>query len=205
VRASSRLVLVWTSISLVAVAVGWSALDSAIGTGSPEQAEVAALDPSVLAPSPRFSASSTPTALPARLTASPSKAAVKRADRRTPPRTTPEPDRSASPRPAGPPPASPSPSHRRGDPRSNLPPGQDQPDEAVRDVATEGGSATVGYSDDQVYLLDYAPRPGFQVQGSRLAHDYIVVRFLARSHASTIYAFVDSAGAFRVKVVEENA
>lgn len=195
--------LVWTSISLVAVAVGWAALGSAIGTGSPEPVEVAALDPSVLRPSPP-QASSTPTALPGPATASP-KAGTKvvtRAGRRTQPTSTPtsRPTATPSASPSGLP--SPTPSEgERGDGRRSGP--HDSPEEVVRDVDTEGGTATIGFSNDEVYLLDHEPAPGHDTQGDRRADDYIVVRFLAPGHSSTIHAYVDGEGAMRIKIIEE--
>jgi hypothetical protein len=204
VRATSRLVLVWTSISLVAVAVGWAALGSAIGTGSPEPVEVAALDPSVLAPSPP-QVSSAPTALPSSVMPSPraGDAVVTRTGRRTKPKPTRTPSSTPTP------PASPSstPSPAASEPSPDAPhrhdPRDRPPDEVVREVDTECGSATIGYSGDRVYLLDYEPAPGHATQGDRRADDYIVVRFLSRTRSSTIHAFVDGEGALRTEVFEE--
>jgi len=205
VRATSRLVIVWTSISLVAVAVGWAALNSAIDTDSPEQVEVAALDPSVLSPTPSAGSRN---ALPAPATPHPSKAAnrVVRAGRDTQPRKSdPSPRRTPTSRPA---PAPVSPSPKQPDPHrydEQPPPERVPPGETVREVNTQGGTAAIGYSDGGVYLVDSVPEPGYVVQGDRQAADSIVVRFLTFDHASTIYAFVDGAGVFNIKVVEEGA
>lgn len=202
-RASSRLVLGWSSISLVAVAIGWAALDSVIETETPEPTEVAALDPSVLSPSPS-PPPATPAVLPTSVAPSPSKAArvVQPATRPAPPPSRPSTPASPIPRP------SPSTSPAQGDPetdsRDSPEPPNDQPtDEVVRTVKTEGGTATIGFTDSQVYLVDYTSAPGYMAQGERRDAESIVVRFIGVRHASTIHAYVDGEGTFRVNVVEE--
>ena len=87
-RASSRLVLGWTSVSLVAVAMGWAALDSVIDTETLEPAEVAALDPAVLSPRPSPPPQGTPTASPSTVPPDPREAGpfVRRAAQRAYPR-----------------------------------------------------------------------------------------------------------------------
>ncbi len=204
VRATSRLVLVWTSISLVAVAVGWAALDSAIGTGNPEPAEVAALDPSVLAPSPPAPSATTGKPLPDPK-ASPSKAAraVTSTGRRSRPRSTPDPTKSPV-FPTMPPTPSASPSFEQDEPTSE-PNNRAGPGEIVREVDTDGGSATIRFSEVSVHLLDYEVMPGYTVSGTREAEDYIIVRFLSSYRASTIHAYVDGDGTFRVKIIEERS
>jgi hypothetical protein len=71
-------------------------------------------------------------------------------------------------------------------------------------VKSEGGNATFGFSDDQVYLVDYTTAPGYMAEGERLDAEAIVVRFVGMRHASTIHAYVDGEGVFRVEVFEED-
>jgi hypothetical protein len=204
-RASSRLVLGWTSISLVAVAIGWAALDSVIDTETLEPTEVAALDPAVLSPSPT-APPATPAASPSSVAPSPSKAApvVQRATRSASP--SPRPSMPASPIPRPSPSTSPVPGDPENDGRHGPEPPTDQsPDDVVRTVKTEGGTATIGFSGDQVYLLDYTTVPGYMAQGERVDAESIVVRFIGMRHTSTIHAYVDGEGTFHVKVIEEGA
>jgi hypothetical protein len=203
-RASSRLVLGWTSISLVAVAIGWAALDSVIETETQEPVDVAALDPAVLSPSPPAQGPShTPAALPRTVAPSPTKTkrVVQPANRRAPRRTPLPTPASPLPRPSSSP--SPEPGEPGGEGRGPSPPSNQSPDEVVRTVKTEGGTATVAYFGSQVYLVDYTTAPGFVAQGERMDAESITVRFIGILHSSTVHAYVDGEGTFRVKVYEE--
>jgi hypothetical protein len=209
VRASSRLVLVWTSISLAAVAVGWAGLSSAIDTGTTEPAEVAALDPSILAPKQAVKA---PPRAPAGLptaTSSPSKAAQQVSRPGAQPRRTgpASPTVPSQPRrnPARPTPTV-GPTGSTGEDEITAPPAAPTLEyDVVRDVSTAGGTARIGFSDGRVYLLAYDPRPGFETQDVRTSDDSIELRFAAARHVSTLHAYVDSARSYRVSVVEEGA
>jgi len=205
VRASSRLVLVWTSISLVAVAVGWAGLSSAIDTGTTEPAEVAALDPSILAPK---QAGKSPPRAPAGLpdaSSSPSRAAQQRPSgqpRRTGPAspTVPSQPKRGPVRPT----PTVGPTSSTGVDEITAPPAERTLEyDVVRDVSTAGGTARIGFSDGRVYLLAYDPRPGFETQGVRTTDESIELRFAAARHVSTLHAYVDSARSYRVSVVEE--
>ena len=205
VRASSRLVLVWTSISLVVVAVAWAALGSAIQTGSPDPTEVAALDPSMLrpAPTPTAKATTTPKALPS---PTPSKAAqaVNRADRGAQGRqaTTPPPSRrTPTPRPSA---STSSPIEEPAGSYPQVPNRQDTPMEVVRELNSIGGIATVGFADGLVYLLEYHESKGYAPELTQAATS-VVMRFTSQHHVSTIRAYVDSAaGTYHATIVEED-
>jgi hypothetical protein len=203
VRASSRLVLVWTSISLVAVAVAWAALSSAIETSPPEPGEVAALDPSILIPKPSPKPITPATALP-RPTASKAAQAVTRAGRGTAQRTT-TPSPTPTPRILR---AAPAPSpYPAGDTVSlppELPDRQNSPMDIVRDFHSAGGDATVRFSDGHVYLVSYQPAAGYDTAkqpGTELA---IAVSFVSPQHTSTISAYVDADGTYHAKIIEED-
>lgn len=200
VRASSRLVLVWTSVSLTAVAVGWAALSSAVSPGGGGQTEVAALDPSILSPSVTPKPSASPTALPSSVPPSPGKAARTVPEKYQQPRaavTTGPPTRPVTRpnlSPSTPPPAV-------GDTRGQ-PERADAPD-YVRHVNCQGGLADIAFTGTQVYLADYTPSAGFTVDGKRESPSSIVVRFVGPRHVSTVHAYVDGDGAYHVDIQEE--
>jgi hypothetical protein len=217
-HATSRLVIVWTSVSLMTVGAAWLALDSALDTATTGSDRVSAFDPSVLGPTAiggpagRSSkrASAVPSAVPA---PAPDPVVVTRSTGTTwqsRPRdndSPPAPAGTASPRP---PPPSPTPTK----PRPTLtaspvkptrsPEVDPQPDEVVRSVRTDGGRATLGCAKGVVSLRDHVAEVGYDMLAFRKAADAMVVRFVGEGHTSTIYAYLDENRVFRITVQEED-
>jgi hypothetical protein len=203
VRASSRLVLVWTSISLVAVAVAWAALRSAIDTSPQDPAEVAALDPSILIAKPTFKPSAPPAVLP-RPTASKAAQHVTRAGRGTAQRvTTPSPTPKPRTLRAGPAPT-PNPAGDTASLPPELPSRQNSPMDIVRDFHAVGGDVTIGFSAGHVYLIKYQPTAGYETVKQPSTELAIGVSFVSPKHVSTISAYVEDDGTYHAKVVEED-
>jgi len=202
VRASSRLVLVWTSISLVAVAVAWAALSSAIQPPS-EPPEVAALDPGMLSPKSPAKISPTVKSLPSP-TASKATRPVTRARRAADgngANASPPPSKRPTPRPTV---VTSTPVIEAGKDSPDLPGRQNVPMEIVREVHATGGDATLGFSDGQVYLLSYEANPGFAPQNRETADGSVLMTFISAQHISTVRGYVDRTGTYHASIVEES-
>jgi hypothetical protein len=195
VRATSRLVLVWTGVTLVSVGVAWLGLLAALGPATTTPASVSAFDPEKLKVTPTLKP---PTTSP------PASPKPTRPAKPKPPKSKPggggQPGGKTPSRPTSP---SPAPTTGSPSPTGSAPPGDGgEPGTEVRSVQTDGGSATVAVTDGRVTLRDYDPEPGFEAQGFRKSADSIVIQFFGDGHVSSVHAFLDESSALRTSVIE---
>jgi hypothetical protein len=198
-RATLRLVSVWTSVTLVAVGGAWCGLRAAVDTAMDDAPELSAFDPSALTrkPSSNQPFRSRDNDGPATAPAPPK--ANKPASPVTNPSTT-----SPTPRPT--------PSKTNRTPSTTPPPTPlatptaplSPPDEVTRLVRIDGGTVTFHCTDGWIRVVSYTAEAGYAAQGYRDSDDSIVFKLVSGLHLSVAHASPDKANCLRVSVREED-
>ncbi|MGH3715248.1 MAG: hypothetical protein ACRDT4_17560 [Micromonosporaceae bacterium] len=103
-------------------------------------------------------------------------------------------------------PSSPKPSVTPSTGPSSPPPTSGDP--FYRDASTEGGTATFEYTESssgtEVYVVDAAAYPGWEISAYRYTQDWVAVEFTSYDHVSTVHAYFDEKGYSYLEVYEED-